>query len=229
MCPSSSSELLAARRSTPIQTQRPLAILPDPTSGDYSAPVGYLDGIAPSHTLWRRFCRILSIKAIGEQAGHPNSAIVSALFPICRRQSKHWRQQRRPVHRHQFYQRGADVLYHGWFRSQSNKCRRQRADFQRPDLVAAVSAAIPISCSRFAASRPITMPSSTVSQLFLGCQLCAKHHQLWFCLRSWFVAIMLLLRDNPFLCRLALSFCPRAAHLWPAVQRDTHQSWQQCR
>jgi len=55
--------------------------VPDPTSGSASAPVGYIDGLNNIAGLTvAQILPDLSIKAIGEQALHPNSAIVSALF-----------------------------------------------------------------------------------------------------------------------------------------------------
>jgi hypothetical protein len=55
--------------------------VPDPTSGSASAPVGYVDGLSSVAGLTvAQILPNLAIKAIGEQSGHPNSAIVSALF-----------------------------------------------------------------------------------------------------------------------------------------------------
>ncbi len=55
--------------------------LPAPTAADHSAPVGYLDGLATVAGLTvAQVLPNVAIKAIGEQSGHPNSAIVSALF-----------------------------------------------------------------------------------------------------------------------------------------------------
>lgn len=57
--------------------------VPDPTSTSSSAPVGYLDGLSISVVANLTVAQILpnvAIKAVGEQPGHPNSAIVSALF-----------------------------------------------------------------------------------------------------------------------------------------------------
>ena len=53
----------------------------DPTSASSSAPVGYIDGLSDVNGLTvAQILPDLSIKAIGEQTGHPNSAVVSALF-----------------------------------------------------------------------------------------------------------------------------------------------------
>jgi hypothetical protein len=57
--------------------------VPDPTSTSASAPVGYVDGLPSSSVVGLTVAQILpnlAIKAIGEQSGHPNSAVVSALF-----------------------------------------------------------------------------------------------------------------------------------------------------
>jgi hypothetical protein len=57
--------------------------VPDPTSTSSSAPVGYLDGLSISVVANLTVAQILpnvAIRAVGEQPGHPNSAIVSALF-----------------------------------------------------------------------------------------------------------------------------------------------------
>jgi len=55
--------------------------VPDPTSGSASAPLGYVNGLNTVAGLTvAQILPDLSIKAIGEQALHPNSAIVSALF-----------------------------------------------------------------------------------------------------------------------------------------------------
>ena len=59
------------------------AAIPDPTSASASAPVGYVDGLSENSVSVLTVAQILpalSIKAIGEQSGHPNSAVVSALF-----------------------------------------------------------------------------------------------------------------------------------------------------
>jgi hypothetical protein len=54
---------------------------PDPTSASSSAPVGYIDGLSSVAGLTvAQVLPNVAIKAIGEQSGHPNSAIVSALF-----------------------------------------------------------------------------------------------------------------------------------------------------
>jgi hypothetical protein len=57
--------------------------VPDPTFASVSAPVGYVDGLPFSTVTNLTVAQILpnlAIKAIGEQSGHPNSAVVSALF-----------------------------------------------------------------------------------------------------------------------------------------------------
>jgi len=55
--------------------------LPDPASTNNSAPVGYVDGLSSVGGLTvAEAMPNLAIKAIGEQNGHPNSAVVSALF-----------------------------------------------------------------------------------------------------------------------------------------------------
>jgi len=58
--------------------------IPDPTSSSASAPVGYQDGLLSISGLTveppASILPDLTIKAIGEQSGHPNSAIVSARF-----------------------------------------------------------------------------------------------------------------------------------------------------
>jgi len=63
---------------TPIVTN-----VPNPTSASISAPVGYVDGLNSATVAGLTAAQILpnlAIKAIGEESGHPNSAIVSALF-----------------------------------------------------------------------------------------------------------------------------------------------------
>jgi len=58
-----------------------VASIPDPTSSSASAPVGYQDGLSSVVGLTvAQILPTLSIKAIGEQSGHTNSAIASALF-----------------------------------------------------------------------------------------------------------------------------------------------------
>ena len=55
--------------------------VPAPTSASSSAPVGYVDGLSDVSGLTvAQILPDLSIKAIGEQSGHSNSAVVSALF-----------------------------------------------------------------------------------------------------------------------------------------------------
>ena len=57
------------------------ANVPDPTPASASAPVGYVDGLysVAGYTV-AQILPTLSIKAIGMQAGHSNSAVVSALI-----------------------------------------------------------------------------------------------------------------------------------------------------
>jgi fibronectin type 3 domain-containing protein/DNA-binding beta-propeller fold protein YncE len=58
-----------------------VASIPDPTSSSASAPVGYQNGLSSVVGLTvAQILPNLSIKAIGEQSLHPNSAITSALF-----------------------------------------------------------------------------------------------------------------------------------------------------
>lgn len=55
--------------------------VPNPTSASSSAPVGYVDGLNSVAGLTvAQILPNVAIKAIGERSGHPNSAIVSALF-----------------------------------------------------------------------------------------------------------------------------------------------------
>jgi sugar lactone lactonase YvrE len=56
--------------------------IPDPTSGSTPALQGYMDGLTnlPAGLMVAQILPDLGIKAIGEQFGHPNSAVVSALF-----------------------------------------------------------------------------------------------------------------------------------------------------
>jgi hypothetical protein len=61
-----------------------LTNLPAPTSSDHSATWGYVDGlpyssVVPAYTV-AQVLPDLSIKAVGKQYGHPDSAVVSALF-----------------------------------------------------------------------------------------------------------------------------------------------------
>lgn len=60
-----------------------LTNFPDPTDSSGSAPVGYTNGISQSAINSFTVATILpflSIKAIGEESGHPNSAVASAQF-----------------------------------------------------------------------------------------------------------------------------------------------------
>ncbi len=56
--------------------------LPDPTAASFEAGAGYVDGLyaVPSGSIVAQILPNVSIKAIGMQAGHSNSAVVSALF-----------------------------------------------------------------------------------------------------------------------------------------------------
>ena len=57
------------------------ASVPNPTAADNSAPVGYVNGLFSVAGLTvAQILPNVAIKAIGEQSGHPNSAVVSALF-----------------------------------------------------------------------------------------------------------------------------------------------------
>ena len=60
-----------------------LTNVPDPTASSGSAPLGYINGLYPIDVKQLIVASILpnlSIKAIGEESGHPNSAVASAQF-----------------------------------------------------------------------------------------------------------------------------------------------------
>ncbi|MEI8288091.1 MAG: FN3 associated domain-containing protein [Verrucomicrobiota bacterium] len=56
--------------------------VPDPTAASFEAGAGYVNGLSaiPSGTIVAQIMSNVCIKAIGIQAGHSNSAVVSALF-----------------------------------------------------------------------------------------------------------------------------------------------------
>jgi len=69
------SQLFYTYSNTPV-----VANLPDPTSSDHSAQNGFVNGDDPTSFTVAQILPDLSIKAIGMQANHANSGVVSALF-----------------------------------------------------------------------------------------------------------------------------------------------------